>query len=320
VLQTERWARIIGIGGGEMRLFPHRELTYYFFGLRAGISNLFANGLLLGAKNTAGKIMQPVNSYTRFPEYYWFDRAIAGHLAAMPAGVSARVLDVGSPKLLGLYLGVRHPAQLTLTDISELNIDEYKPMWQALAARARGKVDFCLEDARQLRFKDASFDVVYSMSVLEHIEGENGDSVALGELVRVLKPGGLLALSVPFGMSYVEQKRVGFAGAARKTGDQKIYFFQRIYDEAHFRNRILEALAPLEHIQIITAQRRRTWIPRSFGVLGENLRGVLGGMNPLLSAIVNRSSAGVTPFPTRYGALHRARDIYGDIIVTGVKK
>jgi len=302
-----------------MSFFHHSELTYYFFGLRAGLTNLFSNGLRLGAKKTAGKILQPVNSYTRFPEYYWFDRAIASHFAALPVGTRASVLDVGSPKLLGLYLGVHTSAELTLTDISEVNIDEYKLMWQALKKRAKGTVDFVLQDARQLRFSDSSFDVVYSMSVLEHIEGENGDSAAIGELLRVLKPGGLLVLSVPFGASYVEQKRVGFSGAARKTGDKKVYFFQRIYDPAAFQQRIVRRLAGVRDVRVTTAQRTRPWISRTLGAFGENVRGFFGAMNPLFSVLGNRSVEGVQPFDTRYGEFHSAKDVYGDLILTALK-
>ncbi|HZD93382.1 MAG TPA: class I SAM-dependent methyltransferase [Candidatus Sulfotelmatobacter sp.] len=303
-----------------MSLFPHRELTYYFFGLRAGFANLLANRLQLGVRKTAGKITQPINSYTRFPEYYWFDNAISGYLSRMPAASGRLILDVGSPKTLGLYFGTTAPVELTLTDISELNVDEYKVMWQGLEKRAKGKVQFSLQDARQLGFGSAQFDIVYSMSVLEHIEGETGDAVAIGELLRVLKPGGLLVLSVPFGSSYIEQKRIGFSGAARKTEDRKAYFFQRIYDRAEFQSRILGRLTQLRDIQLTTVQRARPWMSRMFGSMGENLRGVFGGMNPLLSALGNRSCSGIKPFATSYGEFHEATDVYGDIILTGIKK
>jgi SAM-dependent methyltransferase len=305
---------------GEMSLFRHHELKYYSFGLRAGMANLFSNWLRLGWKKTAGKVLQPVNSYTRFPEYYWFHQAISTYLAGLPASAGrATVLDVGSPKLLGLYLGVKTAADLTLTDISELNIDEYKVIWQALNKRVRGSVDFLLQDARRLQFPGASFDVVYSMSVLEHIEGEGGDSAALGELLRVLKPGGLLVLSVPFGSSYIEQKRVGFSGAAKKTGDQQIYFFQRIYDPAAFDQRIVRRLSGVNDVQVTTVQRTRPWISRAFGGLGENVRGLFGALNPILSAMGNRSVEGVQPFQTCYRELHSAKDIYGDLILTARK-
>ena len=303
-----------------MSLFPHRELTYYFFGLRAGFANLFTNRFQLGFKKTAGKIMQPINSYTRFPEYYWFDAAISSYLARLPAGSQARALDVGSPKALGLYLGARKPVDLMLTDINEINIDEYKVIWRALQKRANGKVDFALQDARKLQFESDCFDIVYSMSVLEHVEGEAGDATAVRECLRVLKPGGLLVLSVPFGQTYIEQKRVGFSGAARKTDDQEVYFFQRIYDPTAFESRILNELKELDGMHLTTVSRTRPWISHTLCALGENLRGLLGPVNPLLSVCGNRSCAGIKPFATEYGEFHHATDVYGDIILTGIKK
>lgn len=303
-----------------MNLFPHSELTYYFFGLRTGLANLRVNGLQLGLKKSAGKITQPINSYTRFPEYYWFDQAIRSYLAEFSSGRPAAILDIGSPKMFGLYVAQKNVVDLTLTDISEINIDEYQVMWKALQGRAKGQVHFSLEDARELHFPAAQFDIVYSMSVLEHIEGETGDSRAIGELLRVLKPGGLLVLSVPFGNKYMEQKRIGFAGAARKTGDQETYFFQRIYDGPMFQGRLMGPLAKLQEVRITTVQRTRAGISRTFGALGENVRGLLGGLNPILSAMGNRSRQGIdSSFVTQYSELHTARDVYGDIILAGIK-
>lgn len=304
-----------------MSFFPHGELTYYSFGLRAGLANLRRNRLQLGLKKTAGKITQPINSYTRFPEYHWFDQAIRGHLAKMTADHMPAILDVGSPKMFGLYLAAKNNIDLTLTDISEINIDEYKVMWKALEPGAKSQVCFLLEDARELHFPASYFDIVYSMSVLEHIEGESGDSAAVGELLRVLKPGGLLVLSVPFGGRYVEQKRIGFSGAARKTGDQETYFFQRIYDSRNFQSRLMDSMAKLKDVHITTVQRRRPGVSRAFGALGENVRGLLGGLNPVLSVIGNRSCQGIdATFATQYAELHTARDVYGDLILFGAKE
>lgn len=294
---------------------------YYSFGLRAGIANCLFNGFLLGAKKTIGKITQPINAYSRFPEYYWFDLEVSRHLLTVPSGARPKILDVGSPKMLGLYFGVNTTAELNLTDISELNVDEYKVMWNGLQRKAKGKITFSLADARSLQFGDAEFDVVYSMSVVEHIEGEGGDSRAIREMLRVLKPGGLLAVSVPYGSKYVEQKRIGFSGAARKTGDRESYFFQRIYDHAAFQKRILEPAAELGQVNLITISRQNRWMSRSFGKLSENLRGLLGFMNPLLSVAINRSHQDM---PSRlagnYGEFHSASDVYGDIILTGQKR
>jgi SAM-dependent methyltransferase len=49
-------------------------------------------------------------------------------------------------------------------------------------------------DARHIPFDDAGFDRVIASEVLEHIPD---DEAAIAELVRVLKPGGVLAVTVP---------------------------------------------------------------------------------------------------------------------------
>src|SRR5258708_7499271 len=276
-----------------MHLFPHNELRYYSFALRAGVANLFSNGLRLGIKKTLGKITQPINAHSRFPEYYWFDAAIRDYLLTVPAGRSIKVLDVGSPKMFGLYLAKKLGLEVTLTDISELNVDEYQVIWRSLEPKAKGKALFSLKDARALQFPDAEFDVVYSMWVVEHIEGETGDSQAIRELLRVLNPGGLLVLSVPFASRYVEQKRIGFAGAVRKTDDQHTYFFQRIYDQPVFEKRILQSTRELEQVSLTTVWRKHPWMSPSFCLLGEDLRGALGVLNPLLYMAMNRSMRGI---------------------------
>lgn len=68
------------------------------------------------------------------------------------------------------------------------------------------------EDVTALTFPDASFDVVISNDVLEHVPGY---LTALGELRRVLKPGGALLLTVPFATDQYEhivRARVGPLG------------------------------------------------------------------------------------------------------------
>jgi ubiquinone/menaquinone biosynthesis C-methylase UbiE len=48
----------------------------------------------------------------------------------------------------------------------------------------------------RLPFKDSSFDVVTSFDVLVQLPGENGDEIALKEMYRVLKPGGIAFVRV----------------------------------------------------------------------------------------------------------------------------
>ena len=67
-----------------------------------------------------------------------------------------------------------------MVDAGEIDIDRFKGV-------LRG-------DATRLPFADGSFDVVITSEVLEHIQN---DVAAISEMVRVLKPGGTFAATVP---------------------------------------------------------------------------------------------------------------------------
>jgi SAM-dependent methyltransferase len=51
-----------------------------------------------------------------------------------------------------------------------------------------------VSDVRRIPFRDASFDAVYSMGTIEHFEETE---VAMGEIFRVLRPGGRAIIGVP---------------------------------------------------------------------------------------------------------------------------
>ncbi len=51
-------------------------------------------------------------------------------------------------------------------------------------------------DVRELQFDDASFDVIVSVSTLDHFESQQEIQTALGELSRILRPGGRLLLTL----------------------------------------------------------------------------------------------------------------------------
>ena len=55
-------------------------------------------------------------------------------------------------------------------------------------------IDYGVDLLRRLPYNDASFDVVLLVEVIEHLENHRA---ALGELVRILKPGGVLILTTP---------------------------------------------------------------------------------------------------------------------------
>jgi SAM-dependent methyltransferase len=279
------------------------------------MANALRNGLRLGPKKTLGKILQPINSYTRFPEYHFIGTHVEQYVLHFDPRNRVKILDVSSPKCLGLYLAYRFNVEVHLTDIYKPAVEESKILWDAIKDRARGKAVFSVQDGRATGYSEGYFDLVYSMSVIEHVEGEAGDSDSIREMVRVLKPRGLLLVTIPLGQRYIEQDRVGVQGAARETGTQGRYFFQRIYAPAEVEGRIISAAVPTELRDTISIQRKMSLILRVYRNLGTNLRAFLGWMNPLLSAALNLSQEGIKPGASEYGKTHTHRDVYGDLFL-----
>lgn len=99
----------------------------------------------------------------------------------------ARVLDCGCG--MGFYLMVM--GNLWNLDLVGLDADPERLRW----AEEHGiPGELVLGDAQRLPFPDASFDAVLMTEVLEHLPD---DDAALREVLRVLRPGGVVAISVP---------------------------------------------------------------------------------------------------------------------------
>ncbi len=79
------------------------------------------------------------------------------------------------------------------------SLDASAAFVESLATRLRGlhpdaEPAVLVGDVGEMPFEDADFDVVVCGEVLEHLEDDRG---AVGELARVLRPGGSLVVSVP---------------------------------------------------------------------------------------------------------------------------
>lgn len=304
-------------------LFPYHELNWYGFGVRVGMANLQRHGLALGLKKSFGKVTQPINSYTRFPEYELFGRAVAEVLQDSPSP-TPRILDIGSPKLFGLFLACHYPANVHLTDINALNLREYILLWEAIRAEARGRVTFLRHDGCAAPFRAESFDVVYAMSVVEHIPGPAGDSATLRQMVAALRPGGGLIVSVPFGPRPLEQFARGF-NYEHGAGTSGINFFQRIYNAELAEQRLIKPIVDhVDELRCWTVSRRQGLAPlyhRVRAAMGEELAGLMGFINPVASLLLNQHQDSlVDTIAGSYSGLRSSEDLYGDLIITARKR
>ncbi len=90
----------------------------------------------------------------------------------------------------------RNHCMVCALDLDDLNLRKAKYVMDHMDQQSgsNGNWNALCGDALNLPFGDASFDKIICSEVLEHVADEDR---GIGELVRVLKPGGLLAVTVP---------------------------------------------------------------------------------------------------------------------------
>ena len=196
-----------------------------------------------------------------------------GRLAAEPW--DGRCLDVSSPKLLASALHRRGRGRWTAIDL----LPEEIAIWRTLDPH----LDLRVADARALPFEDDAFDAIACVSVIEHVAGD-GDAVAMAEMWRVLRPGGVLHLTtnVSARPGEVRTREPVYAvdDQPDPPADGAGAFFERRYTAATLRERLL-GLPWREEAREYVRERRPVhgWFfaarPWSF---------VVGGLLPLVCA------------------------------------
>ena len=153
------------------------------------------------------------------PMMRWWEHAMATlHLGLV---VNRRILDVGTREsILPGYLADKG-ARVTAIDLGTNQIYTHPG------------VEIQKADARDLPFDSNTFDHVISTACIKHIP-EGGDTLAVSEMLRVVKPHGLVAVSFDFGQEYAE-----FPSEA--TG-------RRIYDAKGVYERLVEPLADVARL------------------------------------------------------------------------
>jgi SAM-dependent methyltransferase len=118
------------------------------------------------------------------------------HRLNLPAG--SRILDIGCGS--GRHVAAAYALERATVVGADPNIND---LCQARArlcfhdqcgAHGNGRWALTAADITRLPFDDGAFDLVICSEVLEHIPDHHR---AMGEIIRVLKPGGPLVVSVP---------------------------------------------------------------------------------------------------------------------------
>jgi SAM-dependent methyltransferase len=109
-----------------------------------------------------------------------------------------RVLDVGAGFGRHVYECARRGAHVVALDYAADEVVQTRNTLGAMVEAGEITIDKLIGvlqgDATRLPFPDGTFDVVITSEVLEHIQN---DVAAIQEMVRVLKPGGRFAATVP---------------------------------------------------------------------------------------------------------------------------
>lgn len=185
----------------------------------------------------------------------FFKRRIYKVLEYLKIEKDDKILDVGCGE--GFY-------ELVISNLYDCNIvaiDNDKKILN-MAKKQLGKnkkIKLELQNVKKLPYKSTSFDKIICTEVLEHI---NEDDVVVKELYRVLKPGGILAITVPnenYPLLWDPLNKVrGYLGLGHF--DPKDKFFGGIWSYDHKRlyspntlNKLLnEAGLKVKKIEVIT--------------------------------------------------------------------
>jgi SAM-dependent methyltransferase len=117
--------------------------------------------------------------------------ALSGNERVLDAGCGRGLALIGCAKKLtnGKAVGI------DLWAAKDLSNNNPEAVWANAAAEGvADRVEVETGDITRLPFPDASFDAVISMTVIHNIPSRDGRDQALRELVRVLKPGGRMAI------------------------------------------------------------------------------------------------------------------------------
>lgn len=170
-------------------------------------------GLFSTYKKKLSLLCRPLDA-PRYVEYAYLKKFISKNKLN-----NLKILDVSSPYIMSYILCKGNKVTKTDIDQSEKKfIEENK------------NLVFKIEDATNLSFADSTYDLVYSVSVIEHIYEKYVK--AIKEMVRVAKKGGYIYITFPVAKEYLEEWSEGSVYEKQYKENNKT-FFQYRFDKKH---------------------------------------------------------------------------------------
>jgi SAM-dependent methyltransferase len=184
-----------------------------------------------------------------------------------------RLLDLGCGFGRHAFEAARRGAVVVAYDRAAAELKEVRNTFAEMRAAGDGAADACAGtvqgDAISLPFANASFDRIIAAEVLEHVPD---DVSALDELSRVLRPGGVMAVTVPAWLP----ERVNWALSDEYHAPFVEGGHVRIYRLNHLRRRLRQAgLCPLGSHRAHALHSPYWWLRCAVGPAREDHRAVV---------------------------------------------
>lgn len=138
------------------------------------------------------------------------------------------ILDISSPRLFSLYQASARPdINVTMANPDKSDIEISRKIARMLELDNIVTQNQYVAD---LEITHIEYDAILSISVLEHVSGEKGDTAAIRALADMVRPGGRLVITVPVDRSYIEEYRNEDTYGLQSKNEKESYLFERRYD------------------------------------------------------------------------------------------
>jgi SAM-dependent methyltransferase len=233
--------------------FSGQEFAWrlYRYGVASGVASL---SRVTEAKFAAGLLLHPVG--------YWESVELPLMMRELLPAPGERILDVGGPKLMALYLAEKLGARVDATEVREAQVRNFTRL-RELRHVPGDRLHITIASGEGLPYDDELFSKAYCMDVITPREAGAGLAV-LRELCRVLLPGGRCSVTIPF-------------NAVGRSGDAG-------FSEDSMRALLIEGSGLVVDKVLYLGE---ALLNRSRQGLAEYLHPLMGALLPALSGIVH---------------------------------